>query len=103
MHDQGYIKVVNKQVQKGEIKLIPFDINIYSFIADSDVVIVIPNSSPPYIATTLGIPSIYFDPTMEMRPTFEPAPGIFFASGVDDLYQHLIRIYQENKSEHGRL
>ncbi len=103
LHDQGYIEEVNKQVQKGEIKLIPFDTNIYSFIADSDVVIVIPNSSPPYIATTLGVPSIYFDPTMEMRQTFEPAPGVFFASGVDDLYKHLIRIRQENKSEQRRL
>lgn len=101
-HDQGYIKEVLKQVRKGEINLIPFDINIYSFIADSDVVVVIPNSSPPYIATTLDIPSIYFDPTMEMQPTFEPAPGVFFASGVDALYQHLIKIYQNKKSKQGR-
>lgn len=98
-HDQGYIEEVIKHVSKGDVKLIPFDTNIYSFIADSDVVVVIPNSSPPYIATTLGIPSIYFDPTMEMRPTFEHAPGIFFASGVDDLYQHLIKIYKSKKSE----
>ena len=97
-HDQGYIEEVIKQVGKGEIKLIPFDINIYSFIGDSDVVVVIPNSSPPYIATTLDIPSIYFDPTMEMRPTFEPAPGVCFASGVDALYQHLIKIYREKQT-----
>ena len=97
-HDRGYIEEVIKQVAKGEIKLIPFDINIYSFIADSDVVVVIPNSSPPYIATTLDIPSIYFDPTMEIQPTFEPANGISFASGADALCTQLLGIYKDKKA-----
>ncbi len=92
-HDKGYIAEVSSRIEQGEINLIPFDINIYKFIADSDAVIVMPNSSPAYIATTLGVSSIYFDPTMEMQPTFEEAPNISFASGSDALYEQLRNIY----------
>jgi polysaccharide biosynthesis PFTS motif protein len=93
-HDQGYIDHVSRKFELGEINLIPFDINIYSFIADSDVVVVIPNSSPAYIASTLSVPSIYFDPTTDMKPTFEPAFGLSFASGADALCEQLIDIYR---------
>lgn len=97
-HDRGYIEAVSRLVEQGEVRLIPFDANIYSLISGSDVVVVIPYSSPSYIASTLDVPSIYFDPTMEMQPTFEPATGISFASGTDALCEHLIRIYKEKKT-----
>jgi polysaccharide biosynthesis PFTS motif protein len=97
-HDSSYIEQVSRRVERSEIKLVPFDTNIYSLIAGSDVIVVIPNSSPPYIANTLGIPSIYFDPTMEMQPNFEPATGISFASGADALCEQLIGIYKGKKA-----
>jgi polysaccharide biosynthesis PFTS motif protein len=91
-HDQGYIELVSRLQGRGEINLIPFDINIYSFTLDCDVVVVIPNSSPSYIANSLGVPCIYFDPTMELQPTFEPVPGMSLASGTDALCEQLINI-----------
>jgi hypothetical protein len=101
-HDQGYIDQVSRRLELGELNLIPFDINIYSFIADSDVVVVMPNSSPCYIANTLSIPSIYFDPTMEMQPTFEPATWVSFASGTDALCEQLIKIYRTKRLNNER-
>jgi polysaccharide biosynthesis PFTS motif protein len=96
-HERSYIELVLRRVERGEIKLVPPDSNIYTLIAGSDVVVVIPNSSPPYIANTLGVPSIYFDPTMDIQPTFEPSAGISFASGADALYEQLIGIYKDKK------
>lgn len=97
-HDQGYIELVSRMQGRGEIKLIDLDINIYSFIMDCDVVIIMPNSSPSYIANKLGVPCIYFDPTMDLQPTFEPLPGVTFASGVDALCEQLINIYRLKKT-----
>lgn len=97
-HDQGYIELVSRLHKRGEINLIPFDINIYSFILDCDVVVVIPNSSPSYIANSLGVPCIYFDPTMEIQPTFEPVSGVSFASGSGALCEQIINIYRLKKA-----
>jgi polysaccharide biosynthesis PFTS motif protein len=102
-HDQDYIELVSRLQGQGEINLIPFDINIYSFISDSDVVVVIPNSSPAYIASSLGVPSIYFDPTMELQPTFEQMPGVLFASGTDALCEQLINIYRLKKANNKKI
>lgn len=99
-HDKGYIELVERRIEKGEIELIPFNINIYKFIAESDVIVVIPNSSPAYIASDLGVPCIYFDPTEEMAPNFEPVPGVSFASGLDALIEQMVNIYMERKREH---
>jgi hypothetical protein len=98
-HDKDYIELVSRLHGQGEINLISFDINIYSFIMDCDVVVVMPNSSPSYIANRLGVPCIYFDPTMELQPTFEPLPGVAFASGVDSLCGQLIDIYRLKKAK----
>jgi hypothetical protein len=101
-HDRGYIDLVASRLQKGEIELMPFNINIYGFIAESDVVVAIPNSSAAYIASALGVPCIYFDPTAEMAPNFEPAPGVSFASGPDELTEQLVKIFEGKKAAHGQ-
>lgn len=96
-HDRGYIELVGRRLEKGEIELTPFNINIYKFIAESDVIVVIPNSSPAYIASELGVPCIYFDPTEEMAPNFEPAQGVSFASGSDALTEQLVNTFKEKR------
>jgi hypothetical protein len=99
-HDKGYIELVGRRIEMGGIELIPFNINIYKFIAESDVIVVIPNSSPAYIASELGVPCIYFDPTEEMAPNFEPVPGVSFATGLDALIEQMLNIYMERKRAH---
>jgi len=101
-HDRGYIEQVRDSVEQGEVELIPFDINIYEFLSQCDVAVVIPNSSPAYIASFLQIPSIYFDPTMAMQPNFETAPNIYFASGKDELKQRLLQFMGEWRSARDR-
>ncbi|WP_146097366.1 polysaccharide biosynthesis PFTS motif protein [Rhodoferax sp. TS-BS-61-7] len=96
-HDRRYIELVASRSEDGQVKLAPFNTDIYKFVAESDVVVVIPNSSPACIASALGIPCIYFDPTEEMRPNFEPAQGVSFASGVAALTEQLANTYKAKR------
>lgn len=54
-------------------------------IERSAAVIVYPFSTVAYIADWLGVPVVYFDPTGRLAATHEPAPGIRFARGADEL------------------
>lgn len=85
-HDPRYIELINRlSAQGGGIDLIPFETNMYALLANSDLAIVAPYSSPAYVASTVGIRAIYFDPTKELVPTFEPAHLVEFASGRAEL------------------
>ncbi len=74
----------------GRLESVPPDTDIFSLIASADLVVVIPFSSPAYIASHLGVPSVYHDPTGALAPLYEQAPGIQF-SGSD---QELARTFQ---------
>lgn len=98
-HDLDYIKLVSDLNENGELILVSFNINIFRLIEESDVIIVVPNSSPAYIGSWLGKPVVYFDPTAELQPTFEEAEGILFASGESELKQQLLSIYSKKNSK----
>jgi len=59
--------------------------NLYSLIAGAAVVVVIPYSSPAYVAAQLGVPAIYYDPSGEIVPSQEPHPGVQFVAGPEAL------------------
>jgi polysaccharide biosynthesis PFTS motif protein len=65
--------------------LIPFETNMYALLANSDLVIVVPYSSPAYVASSRGAHAVYFDPTKTLMPAFQPAPLVTFASGRAEL------------------
>jgi len=81
VHDAKYINYVDSLSCNGDIDKVSFDTNIYSLIDSCDFVIVMPYSSPAYIASELGKQSIYYDPTGEVIPTFERQPCLRFVSG----------------------
>jgi polysaccharide biosynthesis PFTS motif protein len=93
-HDRNYIQQVKNSLEKGVIELVPFDINVYDFLSECDIALVTPYSSPVYLASAVQVPSIYFDPTANIEPSFEGAPNIIFASGKDELMQKLLSFYQ---------
>lgn len=85
-HSAEYIQYIAELSKPGGgIDLIPFGANLYSFLSESDLVIVPPYSSPTFIASRIGVPAVYFDPTETLVPTFEPAPFVTFASGRAEL------------------
>jgi polysaccharide biosynthesis PFTS motif protein len=84
-HDHRYIHFVEELEVKGKVELISFNANIYELISQADIVVVAPYSSPAYIADHLAIPSIFFDSSGELLPTYEKGQDINFASGDDGL------------------
>lgn len=86
LHDPEYINVVQSVAQaEYAVTLLPAQASLFEIIATSDLVISIPYSSPVYVASHLQKASAYYDPTGEIRPTFEPAVGLSFVSTTSDL------------------
>jgi len=85
-HDPLYIELISRlSAQGGGIDLIPFETNMYTLLASSDLAIIVPYSSPAYVASRVGVRAIFFDPTQELVPSFEPAPLVEFSSGRAEL------------------
>ncbi|HJU28529.1 MAG TPA: polysaccharide biosynthesis PFTS motif protein [Candidatus Binataceae bacterium] len=62
-------------------KVLPVSRSLYEVLEGCSLAIAIPYSSPTYVASALGRPSLFYDPTGELSPTFDAAPGLAFASG----------------------
>ncbi len=84
-HDQCYIKLVNLLSESGRIKILKPEANIFSIISKSDLVIVLPYSSPAIVADYLKVPVIFYDPSQEIVPEFDRSGKIRFSSGKEEL------------------
>jgi len=92
-HDQRYIELIERITLSGTgVELVPFQSNMYSLVSECDASIVVPYSSPAFVASHLGRHSIYFDPTGELAPTFEKAALIGFAFDRAGLKRQLVEI-----------
>lgn len=80
IHDKGYIELVDSAVKNGDISLIPSNTNIYEVLSGDSLSIIVPYSSPAYIANSIGKSAIYFDPTQRLIENFEKGKWISFAS-----------------------
>jgi hypothetical protein len=85
MHDTGYHAAVDALRARGEIELLPPETNIHTLLAESDCAVVAPYSSPAYIASDMGKPSVFFDASGVLAPTYLPGPAIHFAGSVQAL------------------
>lgn len=86
IHDPQYIALIEKLTGlEQSLDLVPPETDMFSFISSCDLAIVIPYSSPAYVANSVGVPAVYYDPTCELMPTFENAPWISFAAGRENL------------------
>ena len=98
-HDPRYVALIDKLLRDGEIELIRSQSNIYSFLSDADFAIVVPYSSPAYVASSVGKAAIYFDPTCELVSTHEAVPKVSFASGREELLATVLKILREARPE----
>ena len=89
-HDTEYISLIEKISGPGQaIELVSPDANMYSLVSGCDLAVVIPYSSPAHVATSLGHPVVYYDPTMTVRPVFARHPLLTFVAGRENLVTSL--------------
>jgi ribosomal-protein-alanine N-acetyltransferase len=89
VHEQAYLEQIKELNDSGRIRLVPPETNIYSLIAESAVTVVMPYSSPVYVATAMGVPAVFYDPTGDLVPTYEESEGVRFAAGTRQLREVL--------------
>ena len=82
-----YVDFIDNLVNKGELILLEHTENVYSIISQSDVVVGSPYTSPLYVASQIGVPSIFFDTTEKLIPVYEEADNIMFSSGKESLLE----------------
>lgn len=85
VHDKRYIDLVASFCDQDLLRTVEPDVNPYVLLDESFAAVVMPFSSPAYIARDAGVPAIYYDPTGLLLPSFEQAEGIAFARSRDDL------------------
>lgn len=91
--DPGYFQYVDELAGRHDnFSVLPAETSIHDMILRCDVAIAMPCSSPVYAASHLGKPSIIYDPTGELVPVFDPAPGLEYVAGTQALAAAVARI-----------
>lgn len=93
-HDPEYVALIRRLETQGKITLVPPHANVYGLVESSSLAVVIPYSSPAYVADALGVPSIYYDAASELVPAHEPGKKIEFAAGRDALRAAILRVLE---------
>lgn len=85
IHDSSYQSVVDELSTSGQLELVPPQTNMYAFLTPVDCAIVVPYSSPAYVASYLQKPSFFYDATAQLVPTYLPAANVGFAASPEAL------------------
>jgi polysaccharide biosynthesis PFTS motif protein len=98
-HDARYVAVVHELSVRGRLKLVSPQTNLFSLIGGSAAVVVVPYSSPAYVASYMQIPAIFFDASGMLEPTHEPSLYVDFVSGDQALVTKLLSVLSEQGRE----
>lgn len=94
-HDREYGRwMEGLETENRFVRVLPGE-NMFRLIKESDLVVVIPYSSPAYVADFLGVPSIYYDPTAQLLPSFERGARVGFADSVSTLCEQAFKALAE--------
>lgn len=93
MHDVSYFNYVNELSRSNQqLQIVAEDVNVFTLIAESDLAVVIPFSSPGYIAKYLNVPAIFYDSTSEILVENENNCPIPFAAGKEQLIYEMTKV-----------
>lgn len=93
-HDPGYVALVRRLEEETRMTLVPPHASVYELIGAAALVVVMPYSSPAYVAAAMRVPSLYYDPESELIPNYEPGERIGFAAGREALRSAIARALQ---------
>jgi len=98
VYDKMYFDYLDKLSASGEITLMDPGENMYSLISSSHLVFAYPFTSPAYIADSLKVPSIIYDPTNEIvRHDYGDSESLInFAGGREALISVAISLLDRN-------
>jgi len=91
IHSTSYVAIINKLVSTGRIGLFNPAGNLYELIEKSNLSIVMPFSSPVYLALPVGKPAIWYDPTGLVLP-LSPNPHIPVVGNVELLRTEILNV-----------
>jgi hypothetical protein len=66
-HSDTYKNVVDSLVSSREIEILGSNVDLYSLVSKSDIVLVVPFSSPCLIANEMDVPNAYYSPNSEFK------------------------------------
>jgi hypothetical protein len=99
MHDGSYFSHVKELCESNNhFRLVGEDVNLFTLVAEFDLVVVFPYSSPAYVANYLGIPALFYYPTDEILTTNEIVSPIKFTAGLDNLTKEMTQIMERSGS-----
>ena len=96
IHDSKYLDVIEKLVKENDFfSLVSPHYNIFEMVNKSDISVVVPYSSPAYIASSLLRDAVFYDSSEDLIPCFDAAPGVSFCSGKAELKKYLFAKVRE--------
>ena len=97
IHDNEYIDYVSSIIESGKVELIDINDNIYEVVGGSDIVISLPFTSTAYIADSMDVTSIFYDPTnILIDNLYYHSENLFFIQNKDELFE---TVYQSLKRD----
>jgi hypothetical protein len=91
VHDDDYQALVAGLAADGVLELVPPQTNMYALLAAASCALVVPYSSPAYVASHLRKPSVYYDASGQLTPSHLPDPLIDFAASPQALADAVLR------------
>ncbi len=89
LHEQSYIDLCRKFISQKKIMIVPYEENIFNFVADTDLSVAIPYTSTAHICAYYNKQSLYYDPTGEilLQPNF--SDKVLLVDNQNELYKIL--------------
>ncbi|MFA5974924.1 MAG: polysaccharide biosynthesis PFTS motif protein [Elusimicrobiota bacterium] len=102
IHDRTYIDHIAELQSAGRLRVTPPDANLFLFTSRCDLVVVIPYSSPAYVAACQGTPAVYYDPSSTLEPRQDMDPLIRFAGNQRELVDAIaVQISEKTRGQKG--
>lgn len=100
LHDPGYIDRIHQlsNLKTGGLEVVEASADMYAMLETADCAIVVPYSSPAYVADHVAVPAVYYDPTQTLCATYEKTARISFAAGRDELLAETGRLLSARHS-----
>jgi polysaccharide biosynthesis PFTS motif protein len=96
VHSEKYIDFLQDLVQKGEIRLVPWDSNPYTLVSESQIIISIPFTTAAYIGIEMGTESIFYFPSKRKLANSIYDDEIQIVHGNDELLEYFTSINLNN-------